>query len=256
MMADLDERNYTDESAAPESRPASARNGAGGKKKKKNRGCGFLLLLMLLATGAAAGFHVSGAVDLRPYVYPVVPMIPYVGETLADMLDIPEIYTMTADERRRLELEEWENRIAETVRSIDERERNLNLLSAELDELERILDAEREVLAAREEALNEDIEAGGMDPGGPQGGTGDDAADIQDTIRTYQDMSPRRAASILERLDEDLAVTILDGMPLDTRGILLGRMDADIAARLTEQLSDLQRRRARQQSNQGDAEEE
>jgi len=250
MMADENERNIVDESAAPEPKAAPKKSSGGGKKQKKKRGCGFFLLLMLLATGVAAGLHASGAVDLRPFVYSVVPKIPYVGEVLKDMLDIPEIYTMTAAERRQVELEEWEIRIADAVRSMDEREQHLNVLSEDLGELERTLEEEREELASRLEALSEDEADQDMDIR-PQGraGAGIDGMDIQETIRTFQDMSPRNAASILERLNEDLAVSILDGLPLDTRGNFLGRMDADKAARLTEQLTELQRRRARQQEN-------
>ena len=116
-MADADERNLKDEgSAAPESQPAPRDIRSGGKKKKKKRGCGFFLLLILLVAGVAAGIQASGAVDFRPYVYYVVPRIPYVGETLKDLLAIPDTYAMTADERRRGELDEWENRIADAVR--------------------------------------------------------------------------------------------------------------------------------------------
>jgi len=248
-MADDDARDLkTEESAAPESKAAPVRSISGRKKKEKKRGCGFFLLLILLAAGAAAGLHASGAVDLRPYVYPVVPRIPYVGETLEELLDIPAIYTMTADERRRVELDDWENRIAESVRMMDERERDLNVMSDDLGELERTLETEREELASRLEALNEEAAEMETETRAP-GGADTDGEDIQETIRTFQDMSPRNAASILERLNEDLAVSILDGLPLDTRGNFLGRMDAEKAARLTEQLSELQRRRARQQEN-------
>ena len=250
-MADENGRNSIDkETAAPEPKAASLKSG-GGKKKKKKRGCGFFLFLILLAAGAAAGFQASGAVDLRPYVYAVVPKIPYIGEALKDLLGIPDIYAMTTDERRRIELEEWEYRIAETVRSMDVREQNLNVLSDDLSELERTLEADREEIVSRMEALSADIAERGIDlnapPGGMMGGAGGDEAYLLETIRTFQDMSPRNAASIMERLEESLAVAILDGLPQDTRGTLLGRMDADTAARLTEQLTELQRRRSRQQ---------
>ena len=248
-MADTDERNFIDdESAAPESKAAPPKISAGRKKKKKNNGCGFFLLLMLLAVGVASGLHASGAVDLRPYVYSVVPRIPYVGETLKDLFAIPDVYAMTADERRRVELDEWENRIAAAVRSMDEREQNLNVLSDDLGTFERSLEYRSAEIAARLEELNAEIASRDANPA-MQRGTGADDRSIEETIRTFQDMSARNAASILERLDENLAVSILDGLPQDTRGTLLGRMDADKAARLTEQLTELQRRRARQQGN-------
>ena len=239
------EQTRDNEPAAPESPVQPREVKTGGKKKKKKRGCGFFLLLIVLAAGAAYGLQASGAVDLRDVAYPLIPKIPYVGETLKEWLDIPDVYAMTAEERRRIELEEWESRIAETVRSMDEREQHLNLRSDDLGELERALEAEREDLATRVQALNDEIARREAEPSA-QRGTEADRNAIDETIRTFQDMSPRNAAAILEALDENLAVTILDGLSLDSRGSLLGRMDADKAARLTEQLSDLQRRRSRQ----------
>jgi flagellar motility protein MotE (MotC chaperone) len=126
---------------------------------------------------------------------------------------------------------------------MDQREQDLNILSGDLAAREQSLDDQQEELAAKLEALSDDM--GERGAGAPQGGANDTG--IDETIRTFQDMSPRNAASILEKLNEDLAVTILDGLPQDTRGTLLGRMDAEIAARLTEQLTELQRRRQRQQ---------
>ena len=246
-MAEAQERNLREDiPAAPDPKPASEEAGYWKKKKKKKSGCGFFLFLIMLAIGAAAGLQASGGADLRPYVYQVVPKIPYVGESLKDLLSIPDTYAMTAEERRRVELEDWENRIADTVRSIDEREQHLNALSDDLGALGQTLESERAEIAARLEALSGDMAERGLDAGAPQGGNTGDTG-IEETIRTFQDMSPRNAASILEKLDEKLAVTILDGLPQDSRGTLLGRMDAEKAARLTEQLTELQKRRQRQQ---------
>ncbi|MDR1965448.1 MAG: MgtE intracellular region [Synergistaceae bacterium] len=243
-MADLMEKDAIDESATPDPRPARD-TGKPGKKKKGKRGCGFFLVLMLLAIGLAAGLQASGGVDLRPYVYPIVPHIPGVGQELAGLLAIPEKYALTAAERRRIELDEWEARIAESARSLDEMERNLSALSGDLAEKEQSLDAQRDEVAARLEALSNDMAGRGIGLGAEPPGSADKSA-IDETIRTFQDMSPRNAAAILEKLDENLAVSILDGLPQDARGTLLGRMDAEVAARLTEQLTELQRRKQRQ----------
>jgi flagellar motility protein MotE (MotC chaperone) len=241
-MADLQERNLrNDEPAAPDPQPSPVESKAARKKKKKKRGCGFFIVAVLLAAGVAAGLQASGGVDLRPYVYPVVPRVPYIGEHLKSLLGIPDTYAMTASERRRIELEDWENDIAEAVRSLDQREQNLNAVSSDLAAMEQSLESQREELAARIEALSRDMADG--DANSPQGGS--PQAGIEETIRTFQDMSPRNAAAIMEKLDDNLAVAILDGLPQDTRGNLLGRMDADIAAKLTEQLTELQKRRQR-----------
>jgi flagellar motility protein MotE (MotC chaperone) len=236
ILAEPDDINISEESAASRERPVTTSQP--GKRKKKKRGCGFFILLTLLAVGVAAGLQASGGVDLRPYVYPVVPRIPYIGNRLASLLSIPDVYAMTPQERRRMELDEWESLIADSARSLDERELALAAMSEDLTERERSLDVRMEELTARLEAQSGDILSGGNGPGGDAGGSG-----IDETIRTFQDMSPRNAAAILEKLDRELAVAILDGLPQDTRGTLLGRMDAEIAAGLTEQLTELQRRR-------------
>jgi flagellar motility protein MotE (MotC chaperone) len=244
-MADLQERDIRDEipaAAEPRTSPDEVRP-VSKKKKKIRKGCGFFIILLLLASGLAAGLQASGGVDLRPYVYPVVPKIPYVGDDLSKLLDIPAIYAMTADERRAVEIREWEERIAGANRSMDERESNLNALSDDLSAREKSLDIERQELADRLEALSKDMaERNAAAAGGSRGGA-PNADEIEQIVRTFQDMSPRNAAAILEKLDDELAVSILDGVPQDTRGTLLARMDADRAARLTEQLTDLQRRK-------------
>jgi flagellar motility protein MotE (MotC chaperone) len=198
----------------------------------------------MLAVGAAAGLQASGGVDLRPYVYPIVPRIPEVGPELAKLLSIPDVYAMSSEERRRVELEEWEKLIAESSRSLDQRERDLSARSDDLASREVELEGQREELAARLEALSGDMDERGN--AAPDAAGNAKTSEIDETIRTFQEMSPRNAASILEKLNENLAVAILDGLPQDTRGNLLGRMDAEIAAKLTEQLTELQRRKQRQ----------
>jgi flagellar motility protein MotE (MotC chaperone) len=235
-MAESNNINISEEGSAA-NEPRST--GKTGKKKKKKRGCGFFIMLTLLAAGAAAGLQASGGADLRPYVYPVVPKIPYVGEQLASLLSIPEVYSMTTQDRRRIELDEWEKAITESSRSLDMREASLASLSDDLAAREKNLDEQAGELAARLEALSGD-EAGDAAGAGDTGDSG-----MEETIRTFQDMSPRNAAAILEKLDEELAVAILDGLPQDTRGNLLGRMDSGAAANLTKQLTELQKGRQR-----------
>ncbi|MDR0764221.1 MAG: hypothetical protein LBE65_01340 [Synergistaceae bacterium] len=235
-MAEAREKDTGEKSAESEG------GKAGAKKKKKRKGFGFFMILLLLASGIAAGLQASGAVDLRPYVYPVVPRIPYAGEEISRLLDIPSIYAMTADERRAMELREWEARISDAVRSMDERENNLNTLSDDLSAKEKTIEDERQELADRLDALSKDMEERGADAAGSRSGA-PNADDMGEIVNTFQGMSPKNAAAILEKLSDQLAVSILDGMPLETRGTLLSRMNADKAARLTEQLTDFQRRK-------------
>ncbi|MDR1917175.1 MAG: MgtE intracellular region [Synergistaceae bacterium] len=236
-MADFQNIDPLDEeSATPDSRTSPDTGRVTRKKKKKKRGCGFFILTLLLIAGAAAGLQASGSVDLRPVVYPLVPKLPRIGPDLAKLLGIPDVYSLTVDERRRIELDEWEQSLAVEARSLDEYGRNLEILSSDLSIRESDLTAAREEIASRLEALSNDMDSGR----GPEV-TEAQRAEIEETVRTFQDMSPRNAAAIMERLSDNLAVAILDGLPQDIRGNLLGRMNPDAAARLTEQLTEFQR---------------
>jgi flagellar motility protein MotE (MotC chaperone) len=215
----------TPETAAPE-KPRK-------KKKKKKRGCGFFILLILLAAGVSAGLQASGNVDLRPFVYSIVPRIPKVGEPLKKALEIPDVYSLSTEERRRQELDEWEGMIAESMRSLDAREQDLEKVSNDLSARERDLDSERENLAARLEALSNDIASGETESVSES-----QAGEIEDIIGTFGQMSARNAAAIVEKLNPNLAVAILEGLPEDSRANILGRIEAATAALLTERLSE------------------
>jgi flagellar motility protein MotE (MotC chaperone) len=230
-MADL-QRNDIDEesSAAPESRGEKS-----GKKKKKKRGCGFFIVMLLIAAGATAGLQLSGGMDFRPEVYPMIPRIPYIGQRMAKLLNVPEVYSLTADERRRIELDEWERSLAETKRLLDQQDEALRSLSEDLSGRGSELEEARAELAERLEALSADAERY-ADTGGAA-----DGEEIRDIVRTFEEMSPKNAAAIIEKLTPNLAAAILDGMPEDFRARTLGRMDAAVAAELTEQLTRLQR---------------
>lgn len=238
-MADLQNRNLDDNigSAAQDS-PSPPEGGKKGKKKKKSKGCGFFLLMLLLIAGVAAGMQAVGAADFRPWVYRVVPRIPLAGGALQRWLRIPERYAMTADELRRLELHEWELEIAAQVRSMDMRARSMDVVSSDLAAKEAELAVRLAEVAARLSALSDDMR------GNPNGDLTDaQRAEIAETIRTFEEMSPKNAAAILEKLNATLAVAVMDGLPEENRAKILGRMEAATAARLTERLADLQKRR-------------
>ncbi|MDR1471634.1 MAG: MgtE intracellular region [Synergistaceae bacterium] len=233
-MADVQSRDFQEEEpATPDSKSAPG-SGRPGRRKKKKRGCGFFILMVLLFAGLAAGLQASGSVDLRPVVYPLVPKIPKIGGDMAKLLGVPDVYSLSAEDRRRIELDELERALAAKAMSLDERMRSLDALSSDLSAKESDLDEARLEIAAKLEALSDDM------ANTPEV-TPAQRDEIAETVRTFQDMSPRNAAAIMERLSENLAVAILDGLPQDSRGNLLGRMDPAAAARLTEQLTEFQR---------------
>ena len=55
--------------------------------------------------------------------------------------------------------------------------------------------------------------------------------------RTYQDMSARNAAAIVEQLRDNLAVELLMKLPNDARASIMGKIKPTKAARLTELMS-------------------
>lgn len=234
-MADLQDNEPTIEGSAAPQPLDKPEKGKGGKKKKK-RGCGFFLILSLLVAGLAAGLQASGGADLRPFVYLAVPRIPLIGARAASILGIPEIYAFTAEERRRIELDEWEVSIAERVRSLDARAESINRVSQDLSERESELDMARDELTQRLEALSGDLAANGA-------GSAAQREELDRIVRTFQEMSPKNASAILEQLNENLAVAVLDQLPEDVRARVLGRMTPEVAAALTERLSEYQRNR-------------
>ncbi|MDR1482359.1 MAG: MgtE intracellular region, partial [Synergistaceae bacterium] len=123
----------------------------------------------------------------------------------------------------------------------DARQNALDKVSADLSMKEDDLNFAQEELAARLEALSEDMAAN-------ESGQMSDSQqnEIAEIIGTFEQMSVRNAASIIEKLNDNLAVAVLDGLPEDIRANMLGRMDSTKAAELTEQLSELQRRKNRQ----------
>lgn len=195
------------------------------KKKKKRSKLGLLLLLVILSLGVAVGLHFSGLWDGRPLFWRAVPRIPYVGDTLARFFKVPERYTLTVAERRRLELEEWQRRLDEREREVRAAGSDLAILSADLEKRSAALDRQELFLTA----ASFDREAGGADA--------DERKLVEQVAKTYQDMSARNAAQIVEQLREDLAVDLLRRLPVDVRASILGKIKPMKAARLTELMS-------------------
>ena len=195
------------------------------KKKKKRSRLGRLLLFFALALGVAAGLHFSGLWDGRPLFWSTVPRIPYVGQRLARFFNIPERYSLTVDERRRLELEDWQKRLDERERGVLSRQAGLEVLSDDLGRRMLTLE-ERELLLSSASADRSESSA-----------TEDEKRLIDQVAKTYQDMSARNAAQIVEQLRENLAVDLLRKLPVDARASILGKMKPQRAARLTELMS-------------------
>ena len=211
--------------SARESQAEQALAAASKKKKRKRSKLGLLFLSLILALGAAVGLHFSGIWDGRPLLWSVVPKIPYVGPSLAQIFEVPERYSLTAEERRQLELEEWQQRLDEQERGVLSTKAGLDALSDDLGRLAMALDEQERLL----------LEAS-ADRSGSEA-TEDEKRLIDQVAKTYQDMSARNAAQIVEQLRENLAVDLLKKLPVDARASILGKMKPQRAARLTELMS-------------------
>ncbi len=182
-------------------------------------------MLLLLSFGVGTGLHFSGLWDARALIWGTVPKIPYLGRPLAQFFEIPEQYTLTVAERRAFELEEWQKRLTERERTLSGRESILDMASGDV--------------GARSERLSR-LEAAQTQESGQ--GTKDSASEAEKKLmnqvaKTYQDISPRNAAQIVEQLREGLAVELLQKLPVDARAAIMSKMDPKKAARLTEYMA-------------------
>ena len=191
------------------------------KKKKKHSKTSLAFFLLLLSLGAASGLHFSGIWDARPLMWSIIPQIPYIGESLSEFFHIPEQYTLTTSERRTYELEEWKKRL-------DERERDLNRRESAVEMASGDVGARSERLA-KQEASRQTAEKNS------DNAASDTEKKLMDqVVKTYQDMSSRNAAQIVEQVREPLAVELLQKLPPDARASIFGKMAPSKAARLTE----------------------
>ena len=202
------------------------------KKKKKKKKMGkltFFFWLLLLALGTATGLHLSGIWDGRPLFWNIVPQIPYIGKQLSEFFRIPEIYSLTVAERRAIELKDWQQRLdakeralanteSASLTSFDEQINTLNTLSRDLSRRQRVLEQQ-------EALLNSDNNAEA---------TASEQEMMNQVARTYQDMSARNAAAIVEQLRDALAVELLMKLPNDARASIMGKIKPAKAARITE----------------------
>ena len=147
------------------------------------------------------------------------------GPPLAQLFEVPERYTLTTEERRRLELEEWQRRLDEQERGVLSTKAGLEVLSDDLGRRAEVLDEQARLLSESS-----------ADRSGSEA-TEDEKRLIDQVAKTYQDMSARNAAQIVEQLREGLAVDLLKKLPVDARASILGKMKPQRAARLTELMS-------------------
>lgn len=233
MAEERTERNQNDAQAQAPSTPVVRKK----KKKKKLGKITFFFWMLLLALGTATGMHLSGIWDGRPLFWTIIPKVPYFGPQLSEFFQVPEFYALTVGERRAVELEQWQRRLDAQERALESRDiermtvyenRELALveLSRDVSRLQRRLRRERVEHETQENEAPNETEQELMNQ----------------VARTYQDMSARNAAAVVEQLRDSLAVELMMKLPNDARASIMGKLKPAKAARITELMSRPQQR--------------
>lgn len=210
------------------------------KRKKKKKGMGkmtFFFWLILLALGTATGMHLSGIWDGRPLFWTIIPNIPYFGKELAEFFQVPEFYALSVGERRAVELEQWHRRLDAQERSMESRD------IARMEEYETrelaLVELSRDVARRQRRLRAQETAQASAEGDGP---TETEQELMNQVARTYQDMSARSAAAVVEQLRDALAVELLQRLPNDARASIMGKIRPTKAARITELMAHPQQR--------------
>lgn len=220
--------------AAPQAQPAGEQPPAPiVRKKKKKKGMGkftFFLWLLLLSLGTAVGMHLSGIWDGRPLFWETIPRVPYFGPQLAEFFEVPEFYALTSEQRRAVELEQWQRRLDALERSLESRDvaRMEAYERREIELVELSRDVSRRQRRLRAQEATQATEANANTP------TEQEQELMNQVARTYQDMSARNAAAVIEQLRDQMAVELLMRLPNDARASIMGKIKPTKAARITE----------------------
>lgn len=104
--------------------------------------------------------------------------------------------------------------------ALDEREKQLNMLQMTIEQkLQRMADVQKkieELLTAREDLIERSI---------------------KHLIKVYSSMKPTEAASLMEKLDEDLSIQILSRMKGKNAAKILEKMNTGIASSLSDKIA-------------------
>ena len=205
------------------------------KKKKKKKKLGkltFFFWLLLLALGTATGMHLSGIWDGRPLFWTIIPKIPYVGQQLSEFFQVPEFYALSVEERRAVELEQWQRRLDARERAIESSD--IDRMAVYENRELALMDLSRDVARRQRKLKAEEADINTQDNNGP---TETEQELMNQVARTYQDMSARNAAAIVEQLRDTFAVELLMKLPNDARATIMGKLKPAKAARITELMS-------------------
>ena len=114
--------------------------------------------------------------------------------------------------------------------ALDNKDAEIESLTQEIMDLEGTIEKlERDLL--KSEKRNTDNAENETEPE-------DEVITVKKMSGSFKDMDPEQAALIIQRLDKDIAVSILKSMSNKVRGSILEVMDPEQAAELTEEIID------------------
>ncbi|MFP4213798.1 MAG: MotE family protein [Desulfohalobiaceae bacterium] len=137
---------------------------------------------------------------------------------------------MAADGEQEQSQDSGAGNLSQEWDRLREKQQGLQQKEKELEELEERIDQK----LARQEELKQELESILDEAQSVQEGK------IKHLVDVYSNMEPEQAANVLETLNQDIAVKILSGMRGRTAGEILSFVQADKAAKLSEQLTDFQ----------------
>ena len=193
------------------------------------------IMIVVVAATFVAGLYFSGNLELA----------------YAEVKQIDEKTGKVRAEGETLPLEEQENKKKEKVRlpaqmpavspetfrmleviesknsALKKKEEELRLKEVRLEALEAKV---RKDLKKIEKSISESKE---------QMGAQDEKtkANVNSLIKVYSSMKPEEAASLVEAIDEELALKIVSGMKSKIAGQVLSKLDVKVAKRISEKLA-------------------
>ncbi|WP_153462562.1 MULTISPECIES: MotE family protein [Sediminibacillus] len=169
----------------------------------------FILIPLILAATIATIIMIAAGIDVAGF-----------AKKYANQ--VPGVSSLVSEEEK------------ESGESGDVEQKRLTAAIESKDEQIEQLESELEAREADVEDLNEQINTLNQQLETKEEGTEETASDpINDISTSFQNMEAERAAGILANLEDDTALAVMEQMSKKTLGEILGEMDADEAARLT-----------------------
>lgn len=181
-----------------------------------------VVLLLVLPVGRGPLLDIPPAHAQEPSAE-VSPVPPPASMTPADL-------AMNAKYEQMIQaLKTREDALALREERLNEREKALNILEQDINDRLAQLQAKHEELAAlvrrQEELVQEQKQI--------------KDARIEHLVAAYKGMRPEKAGSLVNSLDDDVAVRLLAAMPGRNAGQILAFVNPEKAARLTKAISDM-----------------